>query len=459
MLTAGDLEQLRSRLRGHESVALHLGDRFGGSEWAGRMGSMLRTVVPSTAVAGLVEGVGPYAGVTLPLERRDDAVAARPRYRWTEGPMRSPTAEAPGASAVLVIDDAEVEPGAWRALPARAVGSCRAPMNALAAGQEQSLAELEPFLDHADAVLWQVYRPALSAIVPRLAEELEPYEGLRTRAEFDDNGSWEQYQCGHAYWEYLQNFARCGEDSSSCPSAPRIFLIGGARIGTAEPSFYIPDGCAAKVGRDYVVQLRDVASEAAQVAQEHLASSWVALADRLGAVTEVYEALEDVCTPRRRRFAPEDLEVARQRLTEIGEALASDEMAHPRGQWTMAVTQFHVPGYGPVQQVAEYDAGVGSPSESAVAQARGLRELLLQRALCRSAQPALPLATALVDGDTGQVEFFGFFFEEELFCGELSPLWTQDGTVDAEATEATAEEPATVTPEPNPPSAAAPGPA
>ncbi len=453
MLTAGDLEQLRARLAGHDAVALHLGPRFGGGEWAMRMGSMLRTVEPSTALAGLVQGQ-PYGGVTLPLVRAEDADGGRPRYRWTAGPLpRAASDGASDASAVLVIDDAEVEPGAWRALPAKAVGSCRAPMTALAVGQEQSLAELEPFLDHADAVLWQVYRPALEATVPRLSSELTSYETLRTRSEFDDNGSWEQYQCGHAYWEYLQNFVRCGAEAQSCPSAPRMFLIGGARIGTAEPSFYIPDGCAAKVGRDYVEELRTVAAESSQVAEEHLAPSWVALADRLGAVTEVYEALEDVCTPRRRRFAPDDLAAARQRLAAIGEALASDEMAHPAGRWTTEQVPFHVPGYGPVQQVAYYDAGQGSPSRTAVGQARALRELLLARALCRSATPALPLATALVDGDTGKVEFFGFFFEEELFCGELPPMWLTESASEPEPSDAPAVEsaPAQIAPGAAPP--------
>lgn len=418
ILTAGDPQPLREALGRHESVVLQPGERLGGPEWAARMRQLVRALQPEIAVLPNTADTEPFAGVTLPLDRvADDDEAARPRYRWTAGALSA----SPEASATLLVDDAELDAGAWRALPARVVGSCYAPMAALAVGQEQSLAELEPFLDHADAVLWQVYRAALRATVPRLSDELHPYEALRTRAEFDDNGSWEQYQCGHGYWEYLQNFARCGAEAQSCPSAPRMFLIGGARIGTAEPSFYIPEHCAAKVGRDYVAELRTVAAEAAEVAQEHLAPSWSALADRLGAVTEVYDALADVCVPRRRRFDPADLAAVRQRLASIGHALASDERPLPVGRWTVAEQPFHVAGFGPVQQVAFYDAGTGSPARTAIAEARALRELVLKRALCRSAQPALPLAVALVDG-SGQVESFGYFFEEELFCGELPPL-------------------------------------
>ncbi len=428
ILTAGDLGPFREALKRHPSVAVHLGDRLGGLEWQARAGALVRALRPEASVTSTSPGSGPFAGIALPLERLT-ADGERPRYRWVAGSLPASSE----ASVTLMVDDAQLPPEQWRSLPARAVGSCRAPMEALAAGQEQSLAELEPFLDHADAVLWQVYRAALEGTVPRLIGELQAYQAPRTRADFDDNASWEQHQCGHAYWEYLQNYARCTDQAQTCPAAPRVFLIGGARIGTAEPSQYIPDGCASKVGNDYVEELRTVAAETAEVAQEHLAPSWSALADRLGAVTEVYEALEDVCVPRRRRFSEEDLDAVRGRLAAIGQSLASDELSHPAGRWTRVDAPFHVPGFGPVWQVAFYDAGEGSPSETAVGEARALRELVLQRALCRSAQPALPLAAALVEGTSGEVESFGYFFEEELFCGELPPLFEGDAASQAHA--------------------------
>ncbi|MCA9656648.1 MAG: hypothetical protein H6712_05395 [Myxococcales bacterium] len=415
MQTAGDLESLRQALAGSTAISIRPGPRLRGPEWEARLQGLAHALAPQTTLAA---GAGPTAAFSdrsLPLHRLD-ADVGRPRYAWDQGPLPGST----DGSAVLVIDDAAIDPARWRALPARTVGSCDAPMAALATGQEQSLAELEPFLDHADAVLWQVYRAALTATLPRLSSELEPYAALRSRTELDDEAAWEQYQCGHAYWEYLQGFAHCGAEADGCPMAPRVFLMGGARIGTAEPSVYVPEGCAAKVGRDYVVELRNVAAESAEVATEHLAPDWVALSDRLGALTEVYEALEDVCAPRRRRFTDEDLLALRQRLAAIGETLAADEHARPEGRWERVELPFHVPGLGPVQQVAEYAAGPGSASERAVAQARALRELGLRRALCRTGEPTLPLAVAVTDG-RGEVGFFGYFFEEELICGDLWP--------------------------------------
>lgn len=415
MLTAGDLDGLRAALSDHGSIAVRAGGRLRGPQWERRLQHLVGALRPGGTATVTSSADRPFDDRSLPLQRTptDDGL---PQYAWDEGPLSGATQ----STAVLVVDDAQLDPGRWRALPARAVGSCDAPMAALAIGQEQSLAELEPFLDHADAVLWQVYRAALDATLPRLSEELSSYEERRTRTDFADQRLFEQYQCGHVYWEYLQSFTRCDDDASSCPSAPRVFLVGGARIGTVEPSIYVPDDCAATVGRDYVLELRTVAAEAAEVATEHLSMDWVSLADRLGAVTEVYEALEDVCAPRRRRFAPEDLAAMRQRLAAIGETLSTSEPSLAAGRWTRVEQSFHVPGVGPVQQVAEYDGGPGSPSEVAVAEARALRELVLRRALCRSGRPPLPLAVAVAD-DAGEVGFFGYFYEEELVCGELPP--------------------------------------
>ncbi|MCX4239317.1 hypothetical protein [Paraliomyxa miuraensis] len=434
VLTAGDPEPLRAALADHDSIALHLGRRFQGSEQAARVEDLVHALHPGAAIEVLELDGAPFDGVALPLSRVADDGSARPRYQWTGEPL---PVEA-SASAVLMLDEASLSPAQWGALPAWAVGSCEAPMAALAAGQEQALAELEPFLDHADAVLWQVYRPALVAAVASMSAELAAYEGERPGEEPEGDDGWTREQCGHAYRTYLQDYARCGTEAASCSVAPRMFLVGGARIGTIEPSVPVPERCAATMGRDYALELRAVAAEAAQVAQEHLAPSWAGLADRLGAITEVYEALDDVCAPRRRRFDPADLEAARARLAAIGKALASPELGVPVGRWVPADASFHVPGLGAVRQLTEYDAGPGSGSETAVAQARALRELLLRRALCRGIEAsdqrsrrALPLVAALVDARSGEVEHFGYFFEEELLCGELPPLGIEPSAVAA----------------------------
>jgi hypothetical protein len=85
-----------------------------------------------------------------------------------------------------------------------------------------------------------------------------------------------------------------------------------------------------------------------------------------------------------------------------------------------------VPTVGPVRQLARYDAGPGSPSHEVVTKARALRSFVQARARCRSTQKRTPLVALVIDVDAADVPFFGYFYEEELFCPELPPLRAAD---------------------------------
>src|SRR5690606_2650844 len=121
--TAGDLEQLRDAVRGHDVIALHLGDRFGGAEAAARMEHLVHVLHPGASTVVLDVDAPPFGGQALPLEREPDEVSSRPRYRFTGQPLVAETqALRDGgdelertASAVLVIDDAELPAAQWRA--------------------------------------------------------------------------------------------------------------------------------------------------------------------------------------------------------------------------------------------------------------------------------------------------------------------------------------------------------
>lgn len=424
--SAGDLAPLGEMLKGTRRIAVQLGPRLDGPIWRARVPAMLAALgieaevamLPAATIAETIAG-------TFPLQRADGRSGAPPRWSTTglapSPKMRTPrSVEAGGDRLVLVLDDAPIDADAWRALPAAARGSCEAPLQALALGQEQSLAQLEPWLDHADAVLWQVYRAELAALLPAITDGLRGHASPKPPDDARDPKALREHECGHALWQWAQHYQRCADANQPCAVAPRMFLVGGAKIGAPEPSVYVPDGCAEIVGLDVVSRVRALGREAAEVAAQHLDEEWVVLADRLGAITEVHAALEDACEPRRRRFAESDLAEARGRLAKIGEALASAEP--PRaGAWQFEPESFHVPGIGPVQSFASYDAGPGSPATTAVAESRALRQFVLSRAVCRGAT-SLPLAIALVDPGADAVRFFGYVYEEELACAELPPL-------------------------------------
>lgn len=429
--TAGDIGPLTDALRSSSRIAVQLGPRLDGPLWRRRMPTLLAALGGKGEIAMLPSAtIGDTVTGAFPLGRAPDRPPADPPHWSDDGLHLDPrwraahAADVAGA-VVLVIDDAPLDPEAWRALPSAHAGSCDAPLQSLALGQEQSLAVLEPWLDHADAVLWQIYRAQLNTLLPAITDGLAGYAAPQPAKDVSDADELREHACGHALYEWTENYRRCTGARAPCPWAPRMFLVGGARIAAPEPSVHVPEGCAEIVGLDAVERVRALGREAAEVAAGHLDDDWVVLADRLGAVTEVHAALEDACEPRRRRFAAEDLAESRARLVRIGEALASGEPSRS-GKWRFDADRFHVPGVGPVRRFARYDPGPGSSATTAVTEARALRQFVLSRAVCRGAT-GLPLAVALVsphgDAKRGEdVVFFGYVYEEELACAELPPL-------------------------------------
>lgn len=419
MSTAGDPQALAAALARTDELTLALGPRLAGATWEQRGAALVAALAPATRLTGfrhggVLEVVEPSPELKTP--RRSLGPAGRPRYAaalklqstWPRGQ-------------VLAIDDADVDPELWQALPAVNVGTCEPAMQALARGQELALAQLGPFLDHADALLWTVYRAELQAFVPGFVTELEGYAQARPREEFADEEAWAQHQCGRAYREHVQRYAKCGGAAASCPGAPRLVLVGGARIAAPEPGPPIGDHCPALVGRDYTAEIRRLGQAAAEAASDALGREWTVLADRLGALTEVHAALEDICTPRRRRFAEADLGEARARLARIGAALASDDLEAGAGRWQIRDEPLVVPGLGPARELARFEPGPTAINTNIVADARALRDFVLTRSMCRSGHAAAPLVAVLAEPGRG-VRFLGYFYEEELFCGPLPPL-------------------------------------
>ena len=80
-----------------------------------------------------------------------------------------------------------------------------------------------------------------------------------------------------------------------------------------------------------------------------------------------------------------------------------------------------VPGAGPVTTLARFIPAVGGGSQTAVAEAKGVRRFLLSRSLCRSGYGELPLAVAVFEAGNPSATYFGYLYEETLFCADLAP--------------------------------------
>lgn len=368
-----------------------------------------------------LDELAPRGAWTVEAKAWGDAVAGSPSLRRLpetpapQYPAAGVSAKDAVTSTTVVLGDAPIDLTAWRALPAAAAGSCQPAFDALALAQEQSLAYLEPFLDHADTVLRLQFRAQLAAVIESMRADVAAFESP-TPAEGASVAETEAHACGHALFERVQEAATCLR-GDVCPVAPRLVLRGGLAVAMPAPP-WSPGDCSERVPLRVEEQLQELGTEATVATISQLEPQWVTLADRVGAMGAVYEALDDVCSPRRRRFAEEDLVDARVRLQRVERALGSDVLDES-GRWDVEVGALFVPGAGPVVTLATFVPAEGGASQTAVAEAKGVRQFLLSRSLCRSGFGERPLAVAVFQPGAAEPSFAGFLYEETFACADL----------------------------------------
>ncbi len=426
---AGDIDALATALARHPRVGLFVDTQSGLThDDSMRLAALIGRLSPDAAVHP-ISGAGRMGDVIREDPPLLPTTGTNGRTQWALPERLELDAERlrtfaeQGDEAVLVVGAVQIEAPVWRQLAGASVGSCEPLLGALLEGQTQSLAMLEPFLDHADAVLESLYLAELAAVVPQLQADLAEFERERDRKDFDLVG-WERYQCGRRYLQYLQPFAACvGENGAAgCVSTPRVFLRGSVRIGSVEPNDYIPTDCPRRLDRDYVEALRQPARAAAELAPDHLEANWLLLAERLATLAELHGALSELCTPARRRFSPADLDALRTTMTEVGGLFGRAESPAHDARFLVNDGNFHVPGLGKVRLLAQYDGGTGSASRQLLAAAHELARFDRKQARCVARPGEAPLMLMLIDTRTAKPEFIGFFYAEELWCDELGPL-------------------------------------
>ena len=140
---------------------------------------------------------------------------------------------------------------------------------------------------------------------------------------------------------------------------------------------------------------------------------WAGEIMRYTALLRVSEGMEEVCAPRHRRIAADDLTKARADLQAFAAELASADLS---GEWVTAGGMTRIPGVGPAKILARVSPGASDPRKTAA----GLLEGFKRMDRCRGGEERL-LQAGLIDVGSSEVVFMGIFFEEQLICEGMVP--------------------------------------
>jgi len=229
-------------------------------------------------LAGLGVGCGACGGAPLPWAEPVEIVAGQ----LPPGPA------APPSPALHV----EVPEGWGRADSTDAPKACADLQVALTVAHDDASGRAEPFVAHADAVLWQVYRAALEALLPSLRDD------LRTM------GPGVEPACATAHRDLVERAATCVDMETPCDLAPRFEVASGASMSSpALPPFDAT--CALAWGRDVNGELAAVALESAEVAIGYLDLAWVHWVERVAALGKLRDASQSICEQPAPRFGPD----------------------------------------------------------------------------------------------------------------------------------------------------------
>ncbi len=304
---------------------------------------------------------------------------------------------APEGGVRVVLTQAQVEASILRALPVRVEGGCEDTLAAMGEGQEATLALLEQFLDEVEL---RLARRWASVAPERIAEAIG---GLPPASD----------ACGKAGRAYLGAVSDCAGQEQRCALRPRIYLQGGLSIGVAEPSVPWTEACAGSCDVDPRAVLHELAVDVVGAELASIDAAWSERAERLAALGELQDAVEDVCAPRRHRV-PARLQARAAAELERAATAYRGPSRGELGTWQLGGESTHVAGLGPVLPVATFDSGRASAAGQIRAVAAGLRPLVLDGATCHGRPDEVPWVVLLLEGTT--VRYFGLFRGEELAC-------------------------------------------
>lgn len=324
-----------------------------------------------------------------------DARAAGERRAWLVAPLR-------------------IEESAWRVQPANRSGSCDPLFARFGEAQEAALVRLESHLDHLDRVLAVRYADALAdepQADPQRVEGLELAAGMPAG-------------CASVRDRLVEEFRLCAEGEDACVSRPRVLLSGGVEVGAPARFIGTPeciDAASTELERRLGTAQRSAALQLRSDTRQGVVSgSWVELAARAAALSQIYDALDDACGLRRRRIDPEAFESLTARIAGLPSLFrrAPAELG-AAGRWVERRGRIHLPGVGEMERLVRFDAAPATPAASLEREAATLFDAAMGTVRCAAGLEELPYVVVTVDVDAGRVDGVALAYSETLTCDTL----------------------------------------
>jgi len=416
MIGGDEGAMLAQALSDRGSVMMMLDSGSGDAAFEERVFRMVKAAAPEVSVVAraratldaLLEERGeiPYR---VTMEPAGADVLGRPYFLPKEHPLQTDwlarKKALKGAEGLLTVRRIEVGAERLRELRDRRRGGCGELIEALGAGAAAASKRFEPYVEAVDGALDRAFARHLDKALPFWRDEL-------AEAKSGAAPGGEDARCLAGYEEFLESYAACVD--GGCARRPRLVLPAGGLIAMDNTPFAaLPDRCPTAGIRDYADEMKDLAGRAVGEVLPQLGGAWGGELVRFGALARLADGLDELCAPRHRRYAEQDLESARGEIRAFVERLAGLEAD---GEWTAAGGLERAAGVGPVAVLARVQARGEDPIAESVAVLDRLRRL--ER--CDEGGERL-LQAALIDVGNSEVVFMGVFFEEQLLCEGLPP--------------------------------------
>jgi hypothetical protein len=316
-----------------------------------------------------------------------------------------------GADALVVLEALSGAAGG-----AVSAAGCEAGLAWIRGARTATASELSRFVSHANAGLWAAFSEELDSALPGMLSYFAAFSERRERRDFPNSEEWKIYQCGNAYWRYLEPYAPCLHSSTACEYAPTMMVLDRLAVGFPEPPDGAPAMCSdAQFGADPVEGMRTLARSAARAITHQLDPTWVDLASRAAALATLQRAAERVCGAAGPETAAVALDAA---LAEVSALLASAPLSDTTGRWASGDGQSRIEGVGAVRVVASFDSAEGAPATLLERVATALRETTREQGSggCGFARSGGAYSVLVANVGSGTVEYHGIHAARALFC-------------------------------------------